>query len=66
MNGITNVAIVHSETSSGVINPVEEIGRLIKLHHPNAMYFVDAMSSFGGTALDIQNGNIHFMVSNYG
>jgi len=62
MSGLTNVAIVHSETSSGVINPVEDIGKLIKKYHPNATYFVDAMSSFGGMPLDIINGNIHFMV----
>ena len=30
----TNVAIVHCETSSGVINPVVEVGKLVKQHLP--------------------------------
>jgi 2-aminoethylphosphonate-pyruvate transaminase len=60
---ITNVATVHCETSAGIINPVEQIGALLKKHIPSALYFVDAMSSFGGVPLDIANNNIHFVVS---
>lgn len=60
---ITNVACVHCETSSGIINPVEKIGALAKLHNPAASVFVDAMSSFGGVPIDIANNNIHFVVS---
>eukprot|EP00047_Mylnosiga_fluctuans_P002180 m.223510 g.223510 ORF g.223510 m.223510 type:complete len:395 (-) comp10933_c0_seq1:44-1228(-) len=60
---LTNVATVHCETSSGIINPVEKIGALVKQHVPNALFFVDAMSSFGGVPLDIVGGNIHFVVS---
>ena len=33
-NKYSNVAAVHSETSSGVINPVVELGQLIKQHQP--------------------------------
>lgn len=60
---ITNVACVHCETSSGIINPVEAIGQIVKKHNPAASYFVDAMSSFGGVPLDLKAGNIHFLVS---
>ena len=60
---ITNVACVHCETSSGIINPVEKIGLLAQKHNPTATVFVDAMSSFGGVPLDIANSNIHFVVS---
>ena len=28
------VAIVHSETSSGVINPVSEVGKIVKENNP--------------------------------
>lgn len=31
----TNVAIVHCETSSGVINPVEEVGKLVQKYLPS-------------------------------
>lgn len=60
---ITNVACVHCETSSGIVNPVEKIGKLVQKHAPKALMFVDAMSSFGGVPLDIKNNNIHFVVS---
>jgi 2-aminoethylphosphonate-pyruvate transaminase len=61
--GITNVAMVHCETSSGMFNPVEAVGRLVKQHHPAALYFVDAMSSFGAVPLDLERGQIDFVVS---
>lgn len=57
------VAVVHCETSSGVINPVVELGQSIKRLIPNSVYFVDAMSSFGAVPLDLERGHIDFMVS---
>ncbi|XP_056021063.1 2-aminoethylphosphonate--pyruvate transaminase-like isoform X2 [Ostrea edulis] len=57
------VAIVHCETSSGVINPVVEVGQSIKKIKPDCVYFVDAMSSFGAVPLDLESGNIDFLVS---
>lgn len=57
------VSSVHCETSSGVINPVEEVGRLVKEHSPDTVYFVDAMSSFGAVPLDFEAGRVDFMVS---
>ncbi|KAI8482747.1 hypothetical protein Bbelb_395240 [Branchiostoma belcheri] len=59
----TNVAIVHCETSSGVVNPVEEVGRAVKKLCPEACYFVDAMSSFGAVPLDLTGGCVDFVVS---
>nr|CAD7579319.1 unnamed protein product [Timema californicum] len=59
----TTVAVVHCETSSGVINPVEEIGRVVKRLAPDAIYFVDAMSSFGAVPLDVKGGRLDFLVS---
>ncbi|KAG1666199.1 2-aminoethylphosphonate--pyruvate transaminase [Nymphon striatum] len=59
----TCVAIVHCETSSGVINPVESIGKLTKDLLPNAAYFVDAMSSFGAIPLDIEESKVDYLVS---
>ncbi|XP_076463958.1 2-aminoethylphosphonate--pyruvate transaminase-like [Babylonia areolata] len=57
------VSCVHCETSSGVINPVEEVGQLIKALSPDTVYFVDAMSSFGAVPLDFEAGKVDFMVS---
>jgi len=46
---IKAVAVVHNETSTGVVNPVEEIGRVVKEY--GAVYMVDAVSSAGGDAV---------------
>jgi alanine-glyoxylate transaminase/serine-glyoxylate transaminase/serine-pyruvate transaminase len=40
------VAVVHAETSTGVMNPVAEIGNLLKGN--NALYLVDTVTSLGG------------------
>src|SRR5438445_7269039 len=42
---ITHVAVVHCETTTGILNPIREIGRVIKKHGRSCV--VDAMSSFG-------------------
>ncbi|XP_065069699.1 2-aminoethylphosphonate--pyruvate transaminase-like [Rhopilema esculentum] len=60
---VTTVSMVHCETSSGVIHPVEEVGKAISEISPNAIFFVDAMSSFGGIPLDLNEAKIDFMVS---
>ncbi|GFR57523.1 2-aminoethylphosphonate--pyruvate transaminase [Elysia marginata] len=57
------VAVVHSETSSGVINPVTEVGRIVKENNPDTIFLVDAISSFGAVNLDIQESNIDLFVS---
>lgn len=60
---ITNVTMVHCETSTGVFHPVEAVGKLVKEHAPGASFFVDAMSSFGAVPLNLDLANIDFMVS---
>ncbi|KAK7105061.1 2-aminoethylphosphonate--pyruvate transaminase-like [Littorina saxatilis] len=57
------VSCVHCETSSGVFNPVQEVGQLVNKVSPGTVYFVDAMSSFGAVPLDFEGGHIDFMVS---
>ena len=43
---ITIVALVHHDTPSGTLNPVREIGEVVRRH--GALFLVDAVSSFGG------------------
>ncbi len=61
-SAITHVAVVHSETTTGLINPVAEISALVKRKH-NRRLIVDAMSSFGGMPIDLLAGDIDFIVS---
>ena len=59
--GITNVVVVHCETNTGIINPIEEIGAVVR--RAGAKYFVDAMSSFGAVPLNLADCNIDYLVS---
>ena len=58
---ITHVAFVHCETTTGILNPVVEVGRVVKRH--DRAYVVDAMSSFGGMAIDFAAAGIDFLIS---
>ncbi len=58
---ISHVAAVHCETTSGIINPIREIGELVRKR--NVVYFVDAMSSFGAVPIDLAECCIDYLVS---
>jgi alanine-glyoxylate transaminase/serine-glyoxylate transaminase/serine-pyruvate transaminase len=45
------VAVVHAETSTGVLNPVPEIARIARAH--DALTLVDAVTSLGGMPVDV-------------
>jgi aspartate aminotransferase-like enzyme len=55
------VTIVHNETSTGVKNPIEEIGKVVKDH--DAIYIVDTVSSLGGDYVDVDKFNIDICVT---
>lgn len=57
---ISHVWVIHCETTSGIVNPIAEIGRAVKAR--GKVYMVDAMSSFGALPLDMKDG-IDVMVS---
>jgi 2-aminoethylphosphonate-pyruvate transaminase len=58
---ISHVAAVHCETTTGILNPIEELGRVVKRHC--CQFVVDAMSSFGAIPLDMESAGIDFLVS---
>ena len=58
---ITHVAIVHCETTTGVINPVEAVGERVK--RAGKRYIVDAMSSFGAVPLDLEQAGVDYLIS---
>lgn len=47
---ITDVAVVHCETTSGLLNPIEAVAAVAKRHDRRML--VDAMSSFGALPID--------------
>lgn len=58
---ISHVAVVHCETTTGIMNPVQEIGKLVHKHE--RQYFVDAMSSFGAVPINMVDCHIDYLVS---
>jgi 2-aminoethylphosphonate-pyruvate transaminase len=46
---ITHVAVVHCETTSGVLNPIAEVARVVAA--AGRKLLIDAMSAFGAIAL---------------
>ena len=47
---ITHVALVHCETSTGILNPLDEVAQVVARHGRGLI--VDAMSSFGALEID--------------
>ena len=58
---ITHVAVVHCETTTGIMNPVEELGEVVRA--AGRSYFVDAMSSFGAVPLNLAKSHVDYLVS---
>ncbi|MEN6317309.1 MAG: alanine--glyoxylate aminotransferase family protein [Syntrophaceae bacterium] len=55
------VAVVHAETSTGVLNPVAEIGKI--LSGKDTIYLVDTVTSLGGTEVRMHDWNIDALYS---
>lgn len=58
---ITHIAMVHCETTSGILNDIESIAHVAKTY--NKTFIVDAMSSFGGIEIPVEELGIDFIIS---
>ncbi len=58
---VTHVAVVHCETTTGLVNPIDAIGRVVRRH--GRTYVVDAMSSFGAYPIDFEACGIDYLIS---
>jgi phosphonoacetaldehyde hydrolase len=58
---ITHVGYIHSETTTGILNPIEQINKIIKQH--GRISIVDAMSSFGAVPINMEKLGIDFLIS---
>ena len=58
---ITHVAVVHCETTTGMLNPIEDIGKQVK--DAGRLFIVDAMSSYGGIPIDLDKLGADFLIS---
>ncbi|MCH1982809.1 2-aminoethylphosphonate--pyruvate transaminase [Ruminococcus sp. OA3] len=58
---LTHVAMVHSETTSGILNNIEEVAKVVK--EAGKVMIADAMSSFGGVDIPVEAWGIDFLIS---
>ena len=56
-NKYDTVMVTHNETSTGIANPIKEIGEVIK-KYDDVVYCVDAVSSAGGIKIEVAESNI--------
>lgn len=59
--GIEFVSVVHSETPSGIENPLAEIGALA--HEHGALMFADVVSALGGTDVRVDDWHVDLAVA---
>lgn len=58
---ITHVSMVHCETTSGILNDIAAVAKVVKA--AGRTYIVDAMSSFGGIDIPVADLGIDFLIS---
>ena len=58
---ITHIAMVHCETTTGILNPIDLVSKLAKAY--GKTFIVDAMSSFGGIDIDVAGLHIDYVIS---
>ncbi|MCL4787121.1 MAG: 2-aminoethylphosphonate--pyruvate transaminase [Verrucomicrobia bacterium] len=58
---VTHVAVVHCETTTGILNPIATLGEVCRKH--GKVNIVDAMSSFGAIPIDLEACGIDFLIS---
>jgi 2-aminoethylphosphonate-pyruvate transaminase len=60
-DNISHLAMVHHETTTGMLNPVKEISAIA--HRYNIEMIVDAISSYAGMPINICEYNIEYLIS---
>ena len=58
---ISHIAFIHHETTVGILNPLRELSALAQKYEVEII--VDAMSSFAGMDIDVEEDNIHYLIS---
>jgi 2-aminoethylphosphonate aminotransferase len=58
---ITHVAMVHHETTTGMLNPVKEVS--LMAHQLGVEMIVDTVSSYAGIPINVKEYNLEFLVS---
>ena len=57
------VTIVHNETSTGVENPLKDLAKVVHEISPDTLILVDAVSSLGGSKIEMDAWGIDFLLT---
>ena len=57
------ITVVHNETSTGVTSPVGEIAAAVRSMSPETLVLVDAVSSFAGTRIPVDEWGIDVLLT---
>lgn len=57
------ITVTQNETSAGIMNPVDEIGALLKKKYPEVLLLVDTVSSMGGTNIQVDKWGIDVCIT---
>jgi predicted phosphoserine aminotransferase len=61
--GFDTVCITHNETSTGVMNPIKEIGELVNEKYPDVLIAIDAVSSMAGTDIPVDEWGLDVVLA---
>lgn len=56
------VTITHNETSTGIMNPLEEISEIIK-KYPDIIFCLDTVSSLGGAKIEVDKWGVDICIA---
>ncbi len=56
------ITVTHNETSTGIRNPIEEIGEVVKKYE-DVIYCVDTVSSAGGIKVEVDKIGIDICIT---
>ena len=59
-DGADAVAMVHNETSVGMLNPADEVGKLARKH--DALFIMDGITSIGGTPTPLDEWGVDIAI----
>ena len=57
------ITVVHNETSTGVTSPIRQIAAVVHSISPDTLVLVDAVSSFGGTRIPVDEWGIDLLLT---
>ncbi len=57
------ITVTHNETSTGIMNPVEEIAAVLREKYPDVIFCLDCVSSLGGTKIEVDKLGVDICIT---